>query len=134
MTKSVAYGLVKGLKKGLYCNYIQRYFVYYTALQKKWSFPLRISSVNVTLLKKSLIWKTSFFVQCCITRTWKLSYVQRSTYLTTLSFHFLMITLKHVFKTESTLEKTYFEEWSCLNYWYWNLDIWIRKPVLLSFW
>ena len=44
------------------------------ALHKKWSFPLRISSVNVTkftgncgfghIYWRNPLWKTSFFVQC----------------------------------------------------------------------
>ena len=49
-------------------------FIAYLTLHKKWSFPLRICSVNVTKSKDScgfghiywrtLYWKTSFFVQC----------------------------------------------------------------------
>ena len=48
-------------------------------------------------------------------------------------FHCVMITSKHVIKTHSTIGKTYFEECSYLNYGHWNLEIWIWKPVLLSF-
>ena len=30
---------------------------------------------------------------------------------------------KRVFKSQNTVEKTYFQEWSCLNYGHWNLEI-----------
>ena len=52
------------------------YIFSHLALRKKWSFPLRISSVNVTksavscgfghIYWRNLSWKTSFFVQCLL--------------------------------------------------------------------
>ena len=52
------------------------------SLHKKWSFSLRISSVNATKSVNGLIywrnpyWKTSFFVQCCLFRSNIWSYIR----------------------------------------------------------
>ena len=59
------------------CNKLHTIFVSYATLHKKWSFPLRISSVNVTkstvsfgfgyiLLKKSLM---ANFISCAVQET-----------------------------------------------------------------
>ena len=57
----------------IYTYHSQSFFL--PTLHKKWSFPLRISSVNVTksgfghIYRSNPWWKTSFFVQCnvCVT-------------------------------------------------------------------
>ena len=65
--------------KSLFCLFVflDVFWVFiHLALHKKWSFPLRISSLNVTksavssgfshIYRRNPLWKTSFFVQCCL--------------------------------------------------------------------
>ena len=87
------------------CSYF--YYVYFNpskraTLHKKWSLPLRISSVNVRiwshLLKKS-IGKTSFFVQCDLIHALKLitCYIRKT----------IEKSLRHVNKETQSLPLTY---------------------------
>ena len=66
-------------KKQFAClgEYTEKYITFtIPTLHKKWSFPLRISSVNVTKSAGNFYWrnpwwKTSFFVQCNRKRSYK---------------------------------------------------------------
>ena len=77
---------------------------------------LLIKKVRIRIIFTDTVYTILYNLHCEIQLTTrKLSCMQCSKSLTMVSFHFHIITSKHVFKTQGTLEKTYFQEWSCLD-------------------
>ena len=75
-----AYLFIKKMNSWNYRHISIVIWLKYISLHKKWSFPLRISSVNLTksavscgfghIYWRNPSWKTSFFVQCLVLLRW----------------------------------------------------------------